>query len=189
MPDNLVLLEIQNKSDRWVVQLSFRGTEWTLNFRVDSTNRLRLIGKSALAFTREGEAILSLVDRVRNGDTLSLPLNVNADNVRRHLPSIYDENFNAQTCIKDVWLETATQIRDGYWSVQLRVDGSLEIYELEILPGPTLYERKGPQDPTIQTFTYDLHRLLLRMNAGERFALPFHLRPRWPQPTEAEALR
>jgi hypothetical protein len=49
-------------------------------------------------------------------------------------------------------------------------------------------ELRAPKADTFDAYRYDLMGLLLRMNNGERFALPFKLRPRWPTPPDPPAL-
>jgi hypothetical protein len=131
-----------------------------------------------------------VVDRIRRGETVPLPHHVEDSGTGPRLPSVHDpswSDWSDDKSIREVWLDAAEKV-DGRWSARLRVDGEVEVYELEILPGPVLREVRGPKAPSFETFTYDLHRLLLRMDGGERFALPFQLRPRWPTPPEPPAL-
>lgn len=90
--------------------------------------------------------------------------------------------------LTDVWLVSVVRTGEKRWLAQLRLDGTAEPYSVTIWPGPILEEHSGPANRAFQDYTYDLHRLLLRLQQGERFALPFRLRPRWPTPPDAPAL-
>jgi hypothetical protein len=83
-----------------------------------------------------------------------------------------------------VWLVAAERIGDAHWTAQLELNNQLWLYELEILPGPLLHEIVSPDIRLFHGYRYDLTRLLLRMQNGERFMLPFQLRPRWPTPPD-----
>jgi hypothetical protein len=90
--------------------------------------------------------------------------------------------------VTDVWLDRAEQVGDGRWRAWLRCDGAESLYEVQFYPGSGSEDLQRPSARGFDAFRYDLTKLLLRMNDGERFALPFKLRPRWPTPPDPPAL-
>ncbi|WP_309895344.1 hypothetical protein [Archangium sp.] len=92
---------------------------------------------------------------------------------------------------ENVLLE-AVQNDGERWSVEISFRG--KHYSMTFHPDrvgrlrPTAHELRGPKTPLFHTYKYDLTGLLFRMNAGERFALPFKLRPRWPTPSDPPSL-
>jgi len=157
----------------------------------DSAGHLRPASRSPFALTLEGHEVCALVERIGAGEPLVMPRPVVAGRAGSRLPSVHDSDWNdwsnAQG-LQDVRLEAVEKTGDARWAARLSLDGSVEMYELEILSGPTLRELRGPKTPSFYEYTYDLTRLLMRMQNGEHFALPFRLRPRWPTPPEPQSL-
>lgn len=192
MSEEEVMLEaVRREGERWLAELSFRGKPYEMAVAPDSAGRLHPASRSPLALTLEGREVCVLLERLRAGEPLELPRPVVASGKGSRLPSVHDSDWsdwsNAPR-LKEVWLETVEKTGDSRWAARLRLDGNAETYELEILPGPTLRELRAPKTPPFHEYTYDLTRLLMRMQNGERFALPFRLRPRWPTPPEPPSL-
>ena len=189
--ENVMLEAVENDGERWSVEISFRGKHYSMTFRPDRVGRLRHAARSPFALTIEGEMIRSLVERVRGGEALSLPCRVEPDETVTRFHSVHDASWSDWSnapVLNEVWLESAERSGDGRWVAQLRLDGNVETFEIEFLPGPTSRELRGPKTPLFHTYKYDLTGLLFRMNAGERFVLPFKLRPRWPTPSDPPSL-
>jgi hypothetical protein len=187
MSDDVILQGVHQHGESWRADVLFRGKMYVLAFRSDKAGELRFAGRSPLALTKEGREVGSLVDRIRKGEDLALPYIVDTRDEGPRLPSVHGEDWvdwsETPVSINEVWLESVERTGSGFVA-QLRLDGIAYTYELEILPGPVLREVRAPQVPSFYSYTYDLTRLLLRMQNGERFALPFKLRPRWPTPPD-----
>ena len=176
--DDVMLQTVRNEGAQWIGEVSFRGKTYVMTFGLGTDGRLLDDETSPFHLTCEGREVHAFVERMRGGETLALPHRVEPRQLRPRLPSARSTGFDAPG-LADVWVETAEQASDDRWVAWLRLDGKAEIYELEILPGPTLRELRGPKLPAFYSYRHDLMRLLLRMQNGERFALPFELRPRW----------
>jgi hypothetical protein len=186
MADEVVLESLKQEGEGWAAELSFRGARYSMMFQLDSTGRLRTSGKSPFNLTVEGHEVGRLIDRVRQGERLALPCRVEPALNRPNLTSVHDPDWNAPA-VTDVWLDGAERVGDDRWLANLRVDGSPCRYEIQFYPGPGAEELHRPNAVGFDTFRFDLMKLLLRMNDGERFALPFKLRPRWPTPPDPPA--
>lgn len=187
----LVLVSLTEENGRWRAALSFRGKIYEMLLEAGSAGRFRSAAPSPFALTREGRDLYSLVERAIAGHPPATPCLVPATLQRGRLPSIHDpgwKDWTGAATLTDVWLESAEQSSPNRWRARLLLDAIEQPYELEILPGPTLREVQGPSNPAFEPFTYDLTRLLLRMQNGERFALPFRLRRRWPTPEDPPSL-
>ncbi|MDT5270108.1 MAG: hypothetical protein QOH49_2294 [Acidobacteriota bacterium] len=189
--EEVILEAARREGERWLAELSFRGKRYELAVASDSAGRLRPAGRSPLALTLEGREVCALLERIRAGEPLEIPRPVVASGTGSRLPSVHDSDWSGWSAaprLKDVRVEAVEQTGDARWEARLSLDGKAETYELEILPGPTLRELRAPTTPPFHEYTYDLTRLLIRMQNGERFALPFRLRPRWPTPPEPPSL-
>jgi hypothetical protein len=192
MGEGEVILEAaRGEGERWVAELSFRGKRYELAVAPDRAGRLRPAGRSPFAFTLEGEEVCTLLERIRAGEQLDIPRPVVAGQTGPRLPSVHDnawKDWSDAPSLKDVRVDAVERTGDYRWTARLSLDGKAETYELEILPGPILRELRAPKSPPFREYTYDLTGLLIRMQNGERFALPFRLRPRWPTPTAPRSL-
>jgi hypothetical protein len=192
MSEEEVTLEaVRREGQRWLAALSFRGKSYEMAVAPDSAGRLCPEGRSPFALTLEGREVCALVERVRAGEPLVMPCPVVAGAEGSRLPSVHDSDWSDWSDapgLKEVLLEAVEKTGEARWTARLSLDGNVEMYELEILPGPVLRELRGPRTPSFHAYTYDLTKLLMRMQNGERFALPFRLRPRWPTPPEPPSL-
>lgn len=194
MRERVMLEAVHREGDRWVAELSFRGKRRRLVFGVDATDRLRPVvsARSPFRLTREGKAIGRLIDRARRGERLELPHVADPGDDWPGWPSAHDADWvdwtDTAPSAPEVWLDGAEQVGEGRWLARLRVDGNAELYEILFHPGPVGEEFRVPKAIGFDSYRYDLTGLLLRMNGGERFALPFQLRPRWPTPPDPPAL-
>ncbi len=194
MRDELRIESVANEGAIWTAQLSFRGKQRSLRFMVDPAGRIRaiLMDRSPFAITIEGHEIGRIIDRVRHGESITFPHRVEPGPTAPRLPSIHDADWRDWTDVPvrvaDVWLDRAERVGDARWLASLRLDGESEVFELEFLPGGGTREVRGPAARWFQSYLYDLQNLLQRMEEGERFALPFKLRPRWPTPPDPPSL-
>jgi hypothetical protein len=90
--------------------------------------------------------------------------------------------------VAEVWLVGVERLSKSRWLARLRLDDQDDGYEVDILPGDAWDVVRTPKNVSYVPYDYDLMGLLERMHAGERFALPFKLRPRWPTPPDPPAL-
>lgn len=187
--DELVLRTVREEGAAWIAELSFRGRAYEMAFAPNRAGNLRLAAASPLALTAEGRAVADLVERVRAGEPLSFPRTV-AGAPEAGLASVHDPGWSdrSEPAAEEAWLDGAERTGEGRWAARLRLDGAPERFELEVFPGPVVRVLHAPPSGAFQPYAFDLTRLLIRMEAGERFALPFRLRPRWPTPPDAPAL-
>jgi hypothetical protein len=186
--ENVMLETVRSEGEHWLVEISFRGKRYSMTFKPDHAGRLRPVGNSPFAVTLEGWEICRQVERARSGEALALPHRVEPGEDAPRRISVHSALWSDGPRLQEAWLESAERSGDARWVAQLRLDGNVEMYEVEILPGLVVSELRGPKAPSFRSFEYDLIRLLLRMHAGERFALPFKLRPRWPTPPDPPSL-
>jgi hypothetical protein len=187
MSDDIVLEAVRGVGDRWLADLSFRGKSYQMVFQADYADKLRAAGESPFNHTAEGCEVEGLVERVRRGERLTLPQRVvpGPDHPRRL--SIRDPRWNPPP-LKEAWFVGVERSSKRRWLARLRLDGRDDVYEVDILSDGGLDEIRTPENPSFSTYKYDLTSMLLRMHEGERFALPFKLRPRWPTPPDPPAL-
>jgi hypothetical protein len=189
--EEIILEAVRREGQHWLAELSFRGKTYEMAVASDSAGCMRPASRSPFALTLEGLEVCVLVERITAGEPLEMPRSVVAGETVSSLLSVHDSDWNDWSTVpslKEVWLESVEKTGDTRWAARLSLDGDAETYGLEILSGPTLRELRGPKTPSFYEYTYDLTRLLMRMQNGERFALPFRLRPRWPTPPEPPSL-
>lgn len=187
MSDDIMLEAVGKAGDQWTADLSFRGVSHQMTFRVDQSGKLREVGESRFNCTLEGYEVGCLVERTRRGQKLSLPHRVvpGADSPRR--PSIRDPRWFPPP-VKEVWLVGVERLSKSRWLARLRLDDQDDCYEVDILPSDVWDVLRTPKNVSYVPYEYDLMGLIERMHKGERFALPFKLRPRWPTPPDPPAL-
>ncbi len=184
MGERVMLEAVHREGERWVAELSFRGKRRRLVFGVDATDRLRPVVsvRSPFSLTREGKAIGRLVDRVRGGERLGLPYAAHAGDDWPGWPSVHDADWVDWTeetpAAPEVWLDGVEQVGEGRWLARLRWDGRSELYELANAHGGSLHALRQPDDRSFLSYRYELDELLVRMEQGERIALPRRLQGR-----------
>jgi hypothetical protein len=187
MSDAILLEAVRRSGDRWLADLSFRGASHQIAFQADAAGKLRAVGESPFKWTIEGHEVGCLIERVRVGEKLTLPRCVVPGPDHPRWPSIRDPRWNAPS-LKEVWFVGVERLGKQRWLARLRLDDHDDCYEVDMLPGVGLHVLKAPENRSFQPYEYDLMNLLGRMHEGERFALPFQLRPRWPTPPDPPAL-
>ncbi len=185
--DDVLLTAVRSVGDRWQVDLSFRGKRYQIDFLPNYADKLRMVVPSPFNCTAEGHEVEHLVERIRRRDKVSLPHRVVPEPGRSRWPSVHEPGWDPPP-LKEVWLVRAERSSKTRWLTRLRLDGQEGVYEVDILPSDVWDVLRTPENPQFQSFEYDLMGLIERMHAGERFALPFKLRPRWPTPPDPPAL-
>ena len=187
MNDDIMLDVVRATGDQWLAELSFRGASYQTFFQADRAGKMRVVGESPFKWTVEGHEVGCLVERVRGGEKLTLPHRVVPGPDHPRWPSIRDSRWNAPP-LREAWLVRAERLSKQRWLARLRLDDRDDSYEVDVLPSGGLRVLQAPENRSFQPYEYDLMNLLVRMNDGERFALPFKLRPRWPTPPDPPAL-
>lgn len=187
MSDGVKLEAVCREGGRWVAEVSFRGGRYTMVFAADARGRLNPVERSPFNLTAEGYEVARLVECFRQGESVSLPHRVEPSPDQPRLPSAYDPDWNAPP-LHEVWLDNAERRGEARWLARLRLDGIIDVYELEILPGETLRELRTPTSRAFQVYKYDLMNHLCRMHNGERLELPVKLRARLPTPPDGQTL-
>jgi hypothetical protein len=185
--DEILLNAVRKAGDQWVAELSFRNASYQMVFQADYADKLRMVGQCRFNWTVEGHEVARLVERIRRREKMTFPHRVVPGPDRPDWPSVYDPDWNRPP-LKEVWLVRAERSSKTRWLARLRLDGQEGVYEVDILPSDVWDVLRTPENPQFQSFEYDLMGLIERLHAGERFALPFKLRPRWPTPPDPPAL-
>lgn len=186
--ERVTLLSIRCEGSQWLAEASFRNVQRTMTFEPDEKDQLHEVSGNELTLTLEGREIGHLVDRARHGEDLSLPHTVEPLAHGPRLPSACSEPWRTEPGPLDVWLSAVEHVGDATLVAHLLIDGEPDLYEIEVLLGPVLRVVRSPQSSAFHSFVYDVDGMLLRMHRGERFSLPFKLRPRWPTPDAPPAL-
>jgi hypothetical protein len=185
--DEILLNAVRRVGDQWLADLSFRGASYQMAFQADYADKLRMAGQSRFNWTVEGHEVGRLVERVRRGEKVTFPHRVVPGPDRPDWPSVYEPSLGRPP-LKEIWLVRVERVSKSRWLARLRLDDQDGCYEVDILPGDVWDVLRTPENSSFQTYEYDLMGLIDRMHKGERFALPFKLRPRWPTPPDPPAL-
>lgn len=186
--ERVLLVALRREGGQWIADVSFRAKRHTITFDSDDKDQLREVTPTPFTLTREGHEICELVKRVRGGEALSLPHAVEPPAHGPRLPSVHRPFWRDHVGPLDIWLDAVKHIGDARLVAALRIEGEPDVYDIEVLPGPEMRVLDSPRSPVFHAYTYDLQCMLLRIHRGERFSLPFKLRPRWPTPAEPPAL-
>jgi hypothetical protein len=188
MQDDIVLEDVRRGGDQWLADLTFRGTSHQMRFQIDPVKKdLRVVGDSRFDNTIEGYEVECLVERAHRGEKLALPQCIvpRPDYPRR--PSVRDPRWS-QPPLTEVWLVGVERLSKPRWRARLRLDGRDDECEIDVVSDSVLDMVRAPKNRWFSSYEYDLTGLLERLHAGERFALPFKLRPRWPTPPDPPSL-
>lgn len=188
MLDGPILLEVlSSEGESWHAELSFLGERHPLRLGVGRDGHLQTLPGSRFHLTLEGREVARLAEQVRAGEALALPVTVEPVLFRPRLPSVRDPRLWLPA-LQEVWVDEVERTAPTRFRARLRLNGVEGAYELMIHPGPVFQELEGPENLSFQSYLFDLQSLIVRVAAGERFALPIRLRPRWPTPPPHQAL-
>lgn len=185
--DEILLNAVRRVGDQWLADLSFRGESHQMTFQADHADKLRMAGQSRFNWTVEGHEVGRIVERVRRREKVAFPHRIVQGPECPDWPSIRDPRWFPPP-VKEVWLVGVERLSKSRWLARLRLDDQDDCYEVDILPSDVWDVLRTPKNVSYVPYEYDLMGLIERMHKGERFALPFKLRPRWPTPPDPPAL-
>lgn len=188
LEERVTLLSVQDENGRWIAKVSFRGAHHTLSFKPGDDDQLRELSPSPFSLTIEGHEVCRLAERVRRGEALALPCSIEPSIHGPRLPSVRRDGWRPCLGLASAWLDAVECTHENRYTAHLRLDDERDTYAMEILPDGVVREIRSPQNDNFHDYVYDLLNLLMRMHGGERFSLPFKLRPRWPTPEPPSAL-
>jgi hypothetical protein len=172
----ITIHSISNKlADRWLIELEFDDQRADMEIGLDNDLSCHTRYKTirALQHTPEEREIVRLARSVRDGKSLSFPLRFigpSADQLK-----LREEKSREAASPPPVWLESVRREGENRYSLELRTQGLVGVYEIEFLENGIIDMQRFPETGDFHLYSGQALKLAMRIHAGENIALPCKL--------------